>query len=95
MWITSGDTDGRVPVTSTRYTLNKLGLNTTKEWAPWYNHKEVINRNPQFLLSLGIYTLTSNIALHGYINPIFKFLLLLKLKRKGCVYKNRGVNKII
>lgn len=54
MWITSGDTDGRVPVTSTRYTLNKLGLNTTKEWAPWYNHKEVINRNPQFLLSLGI-----------------------------------------
>lgn len=41
MWIASGDTDGRVPVTSTRYTLNKLGLNTTEEWATWYSHKEV------------------------------------------------------
>ena len=40
MWIASGDTDGRVPVTSTRYTLNKLGLNTTEEWATWYSHKE-------------------------------------------------------
>ncbi|KAF8407444.1 hypothetical protein HHK36_006577 [Tetracentron sinense] len=36
-----GDTDGRVPVTSTRYTLNKLGLNITEDWTPWYNHKEV------------------------------------------------------
>ncbi|XXG60362.1 hypothetical protein AAC387_Pa04g2289 [Persea americana] len=41
VWIFSGDTDGRVPVTSTRYTLNKLGLNTTEEWATWYSHKEV------------------------------------------------------
>ncbi|KAF8407431.1 hypothetical protein HHK36_006564 [Tetracentron sinense] len=41
VWVFSGDTDGRVPVTSTRYTLNKLGLNITEDWTPWYNHKEV------------------------------------------------------
>ncbi|KAI3941612.1 hypothetical protein MKX01_018202 [Papaver californicum] len=36
-----GDTDGRVPVTSTRYTLNKLALNITQDWSPWYNHKQI------------------------------------------------------
>ncbi|KAF6164822.1 hypothetical protein GIB67_017148 [Kingdonia uniflora] len=36
-----GDTDGRVPVTSTRYSLKKLGLNITEDWSPWYNHREV------------------------------------------------------
>ncbi|KAK9275419.1 hypothetical protein L1049_022683 [Liquidambar formosana] len=41
VWVFSGDTDGRVPVTSTRYTLNKLGLNITEDWTPWYNHREV------------------------------------------------------
>nr|XP_034902261.1 serine carboxypeptidase-like 35 [Populus alba] len=43
VWVFSGDTDGRVPVTSTRYTLNKLGLNITEDWTPWYNHREVIH----------------------------------------------------
>ncbi|XP_058097887.1 serine carboxypeptidase-like 34 isoform X2 [Magnolia sinica] len=37
----SGDTDGRIPVTATRYTLNKLGLNITEDWNAWYNHQEV------------------------------------------------------
>ncbi|KAF9624072.1 hypothetical protein IFM89_007770 [Coptis chinensis] len=41
IWIYSGDTDGRVPVTATRYTLNKLALNVTEDWTPWYSHKEV------------------------------------------------------
>ncbi|XP_010274881.1 PREDICTED: serine carboxypeptidase-like 34 [Nelumbo nucifera] len=41
IWVYSGDTDGRIPVTSTRYTLRKLGLNTTEEWAPWYNNNQV------------------------------------------------------
>ncbi|KAL5983062.1 hypothetical protein ACLOJK_017142 [Asimina triloba] len=41
IWIYSGDTDGRIPVTSTRYTLNKLGLNITGEWSPWYSQKQV------------------------------------------------------
>ncbi|KAI3831327.1 hypothetical protein MKX03_034113 [Papaver bracteatum] len=41
IWVYSGDTDGRIPVTSTRLSLNKLGLNINEEWTPWYTHKEV------------------------------------------------------
>ncbi|XP_058750835.1 serine carboxypeptidase-like 32 [Vicia villosa] len=41
VWIYSGDTDGRVPVLSTRYSINLLGLPITKPWNPWYNEKEV------------------------------------------------------
>ncbi|XVE49737.1 hypothetical protein DITRI_Ditri01bG0105100 [Diplodiscus trichospermus] len=42
IWVFSGDTDGRIPVTSTRLTLNKLGLKTIEEWTPWYtNNKQV------------------------------------------------------
>ncbi|GMG98902.1 hypothetical protein Nepgr_000742 [Nepenthes gracilis] len=36
IWVYSGDTDGRIPVTATRLTLKKLGLKTRKEWTPWY-----------------------------------------------------------
>lgn len=38
----SGDTDGRLPVTGTRYTLHKLGLETIQKWKPWYNHQQVM-----------------------------------------------------
>ncbi|KAJ8505232.1 hypothetical protein OPV22_006118 [Ensete ventricosum] len=41
MWVFSGDADARVPVTSTRYTLNKLRLSITEDWSPWYSHKQV------------------------------------------------------
>ncbi|KAJ0967054.1 hypothetical protein J5N97_023971 [Dioscorea zingiberensis] len=41
VWVFSGDTDGRIPVTATRYTLRKLGLNIKKDWKPWYNNKQV------------------------------------------------------
>ncbi|KAF9682027.1 hypothetical protein SADUNF_Sadunf05G0065500 [Salix dunnii] len=41
IWVYSGDTDGRIPVTATRYTLNKLGLKTIEEWTPWYQGKQV------------------------------------------------------
>ncbi|XP_077247119.1 serine carboxypeptidase-like 34 [Tasmannia lanceolata] len=41
IWIFSGDTDGRIPVTGTRYTLNKLGLAILNDWSPWYNHQQV------------------------------------------------------
>ncbi|KAJ4703419.1 Carboxypeptidase [Melia azedarach] len=41
IWIYSGDTDGRVPVLSTRYSLNALGLSITKAWRPWYHQKQV------------------------------------------------------
>ncbi|CAN0909096.1 Serine carboxypeptidase-like 34 [Linum grandiflorum] len=35
------DGDARIPVTSTRYSLNKLGLNITQDWTPWYHNDEV------------------------------------------------------
>lgn len=41
VWVYSGDTDGRVPVTSTRYALKKLGLKIKQDWTPWYNSKQV------------------------------------------------------
>ncbi|KAM5566396.1 serine carboxypeptidase-like 34 [Rosa sericea] len=41
VWVYSGDTDGRVPVTSTRYALKKLGLKVKQDWTPWYNSKQV------------------------------------------------------
>ena len=41
VWVFSGDTDGRIPVTATRLTLNKLGLKTVQEWTPWYDHQQV------------------------------------------------------
>ncbi|XP_059448683.1 serine carboxypeptidase-like 34 [Corylus avellana] len=41
IWIYSGDTDGRVPVTSTRYALRKLGLPIIEDWTPWYTSQQV------------------------------------------------------
>ncbi|XP_057739537.1 serine carboxypeptidase-like 31 [Arachis stenosperma] len=41
IWVYSGDTDGRVPVLSTRYSLSILGLGITKQWRPWYHEKQV------------------------------------------------------
>lgn len=41
VWIYSGDTDGRVPVTSTQLSLKKMNLTTTSVWYPWTLDKEV------------------------------------------------------
>ncbi|KAL8129730.1 hypothetical protein V2J09_018885 [Rumex salicifolius] len=41
IWVYSGDTDGRVPVLSTRYSINALGLPITKSWRPWYHDSQV------------------------------------------------------
>uniref|UniRef100_A0A803LC33 Carboxypeptidase n=1 Tax=Chenopodium quinoa TaxID=63459 RepID=A0A803LC33_CHEQI len=37
----SGDTDGRIPVTSTRESLNKMGLQIKTKWHPWFIKGEV------------------------------------------------------
>ncbi|XP_019158360.1 PREDICTED: serine carboxypeptidase-like 34 [Ipomoea nil] len=42
IWVFSGDTDGRVPVTSTRYSLKKLGFNITEDWTPWYTDNQQV-----------------------------------------------------
>lgn len=41
LWVYSGDTDGRVPVLSTRYSLSTLVLPINKSWRPWYHQKQV------------------------------------------------------
>ncbi|KAL1362281.1 hypothetical protein HN51_010546 [Arachis hypogaea] len=41
IWVFSGDTDGRIPVTSTRLTLRKLGLSIVQHWTPWYTSRQV------------------------------------------------------
>ncbi|GMY22561.1 serine carboxypeptidase-like 40 isoform X3 [Fagus crenata] len=41
VWIFSGDIDGRVPVTSTKYSLNKMKLPVKTEWHPWFLGGEV------------------------------------------------------
>ncbi|XP_042490293.1 serine carboxypeptidase-like 34 [Macadamia integrifolia] len=42
VWVFSGDTDGRIPVTSTRYTLRKLGLKIKEDWTPWYTYHQQV-----------------------------------------------------
>jgi serine carboxypeptidase-like clade II len=37
----SGDTDDRVPVTSTRYALQKMNLPTVKAWREWFTSDQV------------------------------------------------------
>ncbi|KQK14883.1 serine carboxypeptidase II-3 [Brachypodium distachyon] len=37
VWVYSGDTDGRVPVTSSRYSVNQLQLPVAEKWRPWFS----------------------------------------------------------
>ncbi|KAF6160836.1 hypothetical protein GIB67_036037 [Kingdonia uniflora] len=41
IWIYSGDTDGRVPVTSTRYSVNEMGLKIKEGWRAWFHQRQV------------------------------------------------------
>ncbi|CAI9304092.1 unnamed protein product [Lactuca saligna] len=41
VWIYSGDTDGRVPVTTSRYSIDKLETSVEKPWYPWMHEDEV------------------------------------------------------
>ncbi|KAA8528565.1 hypothetical protein F0562_035920 [Nyssa sinensis] len=41
VWIYSGDTDGRIPITSSRYSINILKLSVETAWRPWYSNNEV------------------------------------------------------
>ncbi|OVA13200.1 Peptidase S10 [Macleaya cordata] len=68
IWVYSGDTDGRVPVLSTRYSLNALGLPITKAWRPWYTQKEVSGWVQEYEGSLTFATFRGA----GHAVPIFK-----------------------
>lgn len=41
IWVYSGDADGRVPITSTRYSIKKLGLKIKEEWRAWFHKGQV------------------------------------------------------
>ncbi|KAE9602364.1 putative carboxypeptidase D [Lupinus albus] len=41
IWMFSGDTDAIIPVTSTRYSIAALKLQTLIPWRPWYHHDQV------------------------------------------------------
>ncbi|XP_028105550.1 serine carboxypeptidase-like 40, partial [Camellia sinensis] len=41
VWVFSGDVDGRIPVTSTKYSINKMKLHLKTPWHPWYLNGEV------------------------------------------------------
>ncbi|KAJ1400260.1 Serine carboxypeptidase, serine active site [Sesbania bispinosa] len=41
VWVFSGDTDGRVPITSTKYSINKMKLPIKTAWHPWFAYGEV------------------------------------------------------
>ncbi|CAL0304360.1 unnamed protein product [Lupinus luteus] len=41
VWIFSGDIDGRVPVTSTKYSIDRLKLPIQTGWHPWFAYGEV------------------------------------------------------
>ena len=38
----SGDIDGRVPVTSTKYSINKMKLPIKTAWHPWFLTKDQV-----------------------------------------------------
>ncbi|PIA45950.1 hypothetical protein AQUCO_01600299v1 [Aquilegia coerulea] len=41
IWMFSGDTDTVIPVTSTRYNIDALGLPPASPWRPWYDDGQV------------------------------------------------------
>ncbi|WOH04698.1 hypothetical protein DCAR_0624110 [Daucus carota subsp. sativus] len=41
VWLYSGDTDGVVPVTTTRYAIDHLQTSVKTQWYPWYTQAEV------------------------------------------------------
>lgn len=41
VWMFSGDTDGRIPFLSTRYSIGALKLPILQDWYPWYHNDQV------------------------------------------------------
>ncbi|CAI9769737.1 unnamed protein product [Fraxinus pennsylvanica] len=41
VWIFSGDTDGVIPITSTKYSINHMKLSVKTSWRPWFLGREV------------------------------------------------------
>ncbi|KAG7025629.1 Serine carboxypeptidase-like 40, partial [Cucurbita argyrosperma subsp. argyrosperma] len=41
VWVFSGDVDGRVPITSTKYSIDSMNLHVNISWYPWFIANEV------------------------------------------------------
>lgn len=48
----SGDTDGRVPVTSTKYSINAMKLKVKTQWHPWLLKGQVITNFSSYINTL-------------------------------------------
>ncbi|KAF3456405.1 hypothetical protein FNV43_RR01055 [Rhamnella rubrinervis] len=48
IWIYSGDADGRVPVTGSRYWVKALGLPLKSTWRSWYHNHQVGGRLEEY-----------------------------------------------
>ncbi|XP_021290845.1 serine carboxypeptidase-like 33, partial [Herrania umbratica] len=48
IWIYSGDTDGRVPVISSRYSVEALGLPLKSPWRSWFHNHQVGGRMAEY-----------------------------------------------
>ncbi|WVZ03919.1 hypothetical protein V8G54_024725 [Vigna mungo] len=64
----SGENDGRVPFLSTRYGLQELQLNVTKEWRAWFEGREVGGWVEEYVGGLNFATIRGA----GHQAPIFK-----------------------
>lgn len=63
----SGDTDGVIPVTSTRYSIDALKLKTASPWRPWYDNGQVSDFiTPFFLVQYSIDIMLIDRLRHGY-----------------------------
>jgi hypothetical protein len=49
IYLCSGDTDGRVPVTSSRLSVNQLQLPVSAKWRPWFSNTKVLTYTHLFL----------------------------------------------
>jgi hypothetical protein len=48
VYLCSGDTDGRVPVTSSRLSVNQLQLPVAAKWRPWFSSAKVLTYTRHF-----------------------------------------------
>lgn len=85
----SGDTDGRLPVTSTNYSMKKIKARVKTPWYPWYYQDQVI------LLHMIIYIystthVNSLIIVSLEVMHVILFVLIITLKVGGYVieYEN-------
>lgn len=74
IFVSSGDTDGRVPVLSTRYSLSSLGLPIKRAWRPWYHQKQVQTIIVHlFTLELGICISHLTVMILQPLKKVFRF----------------------